>query len=100
MVACQNNHVLGQINCLCHLQDHLIEVLGHHAGVAAELVDLIGGSLDQNGLVQHLCAAQCDLQCQFIGGTVGRDAAANTCAALFHHNLKRMFHDNPPEIFR
>ena len=100
VVACEDHHVLGQVDVLGHFQDHLIEVCGLHAGVAAELVDLIGGGLDQDGDAALLGAAQRDLDDQLIGAAIRGDAAANALTALVHHFLKRMFHDrSSPSCF-
>ena len=87
VVAGQNHHALRQADVLCHFQHHLVEVRRFHAGVAAELVHLIGGGLNQNRLVQLLGAAQRNLQHQLIGAAIGRNAAADALAALVHHFL-------------
>ena len=92
MVACQDHHVLGQVDVLGHFQDHLVEVGGLHAGVAAKLVDLVGGGFDQDGDVALLGAAQRDLNDQLVGAAIRGDAAADALAALVHHFLKRVFH--------
>ena len=96
VVACQNHHVFGQTDVACHFQDHLVEISGLHAGVAAKLVDLIGGCLDQNRDVALLCTAQGDLDYQFVGTAIRGDAAADTLTALIHHFLKGMFHFYSP----
>ena len=92
VVACQDHHVLGQVDVLGHFQDHLVEVGGLHAGVAAKLVDLVGGGFDQDGDVALLGAAQRDLNDQLVGAAIRGDAAADALAALVHHFLKRVFH--------
>ena len=96
MVACKDHHVFGQTDVTCHFQDHLIEISGLHAGVAAKLVDLIGGCLDQNRDVALLCTAQGDLDYQLVGAAIRGNAAADTLTALIHHFLKGMFHFNSP----
>ena len=96
VVACKDHHVFGQTDVACHFQDHLIEISGLHAGVAAKLVDLIGSCLDQNRDVALLCTAQGDLDYQFVGTAIRGDAAANALTALIHHFLKGMFHFYSP----
>ena len=96
MVACQNHHVFGQTDVACHFQDHLVEISGLHAGVAAKLVDLVGGGFDQDGDAALLGAAQRDLNDQLVGAAIRGDAAADTLTALIHHFLKGMFHFYSP----
>ena len=92
VVACQDHHVLGQVDVFGHFQDHLVEVGRLHAGVAAKLVDLVGGGFDQDGDAALLGAAQRDLNDQLVGAAIRGDAAADALAALIHHFLKRVFH--------
>ena len=87
MVAGENDLLLGHTGLGGELHDELIEISRVHAGIAAVLVDLIGGRLDQDRLAGGLRARKRSLQHKLVCAAVGRNADLRAALAGLDHRL-------------
>ena len=72
MVAAENDFVAVEVDLVGNGVDVIAEISGLHSSIAAELVDLVCCTFNEDGRVETFSLFKNGLDGEFIGGAVGR----------------------------
>ena len=99
MVAPQNEALRRKVTLCRQLVEAIAKVSGGHAGIAAKLIHLIGGGLDQQQLIPFGSQPQRGLQHQRVSGADGVDPGLFSLFMSFDQ-CQHGFHFDVPWLLR